>query len=819
MSQLPTDAMTQEGMILGTYAYMSPEQAQGQAVDPRSDVFSLGILLFEMATGRRPFQGDNNLSILTAIMRDTPEPVSVSNPSLPPVLSEIVARCLRKDPAKRYADAGGLKEDLGRLQAEVVSGVTSTSGLSVAPARRVAIRRLIWSGVAVAVAILAGALFSWNARRNARIEWARTEAIPRIRELQLQSSPLEWGTRAWEAHELAAEADLYIGDDPTLQTAWKSVTQEISIQSQPPGAKVWAKPYTDPDGEWRFVGRTPLDAVRFPAGGSRVKLELAGHRTVYDLLFNRWMNKWEYHLHPEGSIPEEMVAVPGGEFHLFLPGIDHLSAQPTRDSLMDRHETTNREYKRFVDAGGYESAEHWPTPLVKEGRELSWEDAMVFFTDSTGRPGPATWEVGDFPQGHDDYPVSGVSWYEAAAYAHWAGKSLPTVFHWNQAALTWAAGEIIPLSNLGTDGPAPVESLVAMHRYGVFGMAGNVREWVFNATSEGGQRFILGGGWNDQPYSFNDAYAQSAWDRSPSNGLRCIQYLRPEDETAELTRIIDRPIRDFYTETPASDETFAIWLKQYDYDPTPLNATVEAQEEYEAWTRETITFDAAYGDERMMAHLFLPKTGSGPFETIVHFPGSGAIHAESSAEVDSGRFDFLLKSGRAVMFPIYKGTYERGDDLNSDYPDETNFYKEHVIMWSKDLSRSIDYLETRDDLDIERLAYYGVSWGGVMGAILPAIEKRIKINVLYVAGLLFQRALPEVDQFHYVSRVTVPTVMINGEFDFFFPIETSQKPFYDLLGTPMEHKRYVVYPGSHSVPRQELIKEVLAWLDRYSKPS
>ncbi len=171
------------------------------------------------------------------------------------------------------------------------------------------------------------------------------------------------------------------------------------------------------------------------------------------------------------------------------------------------------------------------------------------------------------------------------------------------------------------------------------------------------------------------------------------------------------------------------------------------------------------------------------------------------------------------MLPIYKGTYERGDDLDSDYADETNFYKEHVIMWSKDLSRSIDYLETRDDIDVDRLAFYGTSWGGATGAILPAIEKRIKINLLYVAGLMFQRALPEVDQLHYLSRVTVPTVMINGEFDFFFPTETSQKPFFDLLGTPKEHKRYVVYPGSHSVTRRELIKEVLAWLDRYSAPS
>jgi len=98
---------------------------------------------------------------------------------------------------------------------------------------------------------------------------------------------------------------------------------------------------------------------------------------------------------------------------------------------------------------------------------------------------------------------------------------------------------------------------------------------------------------------------------------------------------------------------------------------------------------------------------------------------------------------------------------------------------------------------------------------LPAIETRIQVNMLYVAGMLFQRALPEVDQINYVGRVRQPTLMINGEFDFFFPVETSQKPLYELLGAPEEDKRYVVYPGSHSVPRAELVRELLDWLDRY----
>jgi len=203
---------------------------------------------------------------------------------------------------------------------------------------------------------------------------------------------------------------------------------------------------------------------------------------------------------------------------------------------------------------------------------------------------------------------------------------------------------------------------------------------------------------------------------------------------------------------------------------------------------------------------------------VVEFPGSGAISTRSSELLDLGRLDFLPKSGRAVMFPIYKGTYERGGDLHSDYAEETTAYKDYVIMWAKDLARSIDYLETRKDIDATRVAYYGLSWGGGLGSIMPAVERRIKANVLYVAGLGFQRALPEADEINYITRVKQPTLILNGELDFFFPAETSQRPMFELLGTPPEHKKRLVFPGGHSVPRTEMIKESLDWLDRYLGP-
>ena len=125
-------------------------------------------------------------------------------------------------------------------------------------------------------------------------------------------------------------------------------------------------------------------------------------------------------------------------------------------------------------------------------------------------------------------------------------------------------------------------------------------------------------------------------------------------------------------------------------------------------------------------------------------------------------------------------------------------------MWGKDLRRSVDYLETRDDIDHERLAYLGLSWGAAMAPIMIAVEPRIKAGIVVVAGLNFQTSLPEVDELHYISRVRVPMLMLNGRYDFFFPYETSQLPYFELLGTPEAHKkimaRHLSRPGPIAHP-------------------
>ena len=211
------------------------------------------------------------------------------------------------------------------------------------------------------------------------------------------------------------------------------------------------------------------------------------------------------------------------------------------------------------------------------GRELSRQEAMARFRDATGRPGPATWELGEYPKGQDNYPVGGVSWYEAVAYANFAGQRLPTVYEWRLAAGHDIFSEILNLSNFGTKGPAPVGSYAGVGPYGTYDMAGNVKEWCWNAN--GTDRYILGGAWNDAVYMYMDDDAHPPLERLPTYGLRLVQSVKPTPlPQALLQPIPNTLVRDYRKEKPVSDAIFAVYKGIYEYDRKPLNAKVDQTE-------------------------------------------------------------------------------------------------------------------------------------------------------------------------------------------------------------------------------------------------
>jgi TolB-like protein len=167
-TQMPTATVTQEGKILGTVSYMSPEQAEGKAIDHRSDIFSLGVMLYQMATGQRPFKGDTSISIISSIMKDTPASITDIKASLPNHLGRIVKRCLAKEPKRRFQTALDLRNELEELGQEVATG--KTTAVKATTARSTGGKRTaVWIVGAAIIAILLAviALQQWRGGRPA----------------------------------------------------------------------------------------------------------------------------------------------------------------------------------------------------------------------------------------------------------------------------------------------------------------------------------------------------------------------------------------------------------------------------------------------------------------------------------------------------------------------------------------------------------------------------------------------------------------------------------------------------------------------------
>ena len=381
----------------------------------------------------------------------------------------------------------------------------------------------------------------------------------------------------------AREAERLAPEDERLPELWERIAAEGPIETDPPGAAVAIRDYRDADGAWTALGKTPIADTRLPRGVLRWRFELAGYDPLEftapspgggrgmgggmgvspggrgvsaggrgagaggrgdrgdSVLWGRLNGNAPVDLTAHGTVPAGMVLIRRPALGLTLAGYGIAAPFLAPDFLIDKYEVTNRQFQQFVAADGYEKREFWKHPFIKGTRTIGWEEAMQEFRDRTGRPGPSTWDAGTFPPGKDDFPVNGVSWYEAAAYAEFAGKSLPTVYHWLSAASTEGAAFITALSNIDGKAVAAVGTFKGVTSAGVFDMAGNVREWCWNAAA-GNTRYHLGGSWADPSYMFTFGNARDPLDRSEMNGFRLAKYLEPPPPPTFAP--IERPARD-----------------------------------------------------------------------------------------------------------------------------------------------------------------------------------------------------------------------------------------------------------------------------------
>lgn len=804
-----SSGLTSVGVSLGTPTYMAPEQAAADGdIDHRADIYSVGVLAYELLAGRPPFEGKPQ-AVLVAHIADAPPPLSELAPTVPPAIAQIVMKCLEKDPAKRWQTADDLLV--------AIEALTTPTGAYTAPAdTRKQRRTRVLVGAGLLLAAVAG--ISWATANVRRERWVHQTALPELRRLA-EAAEMD------SAFALAMEIEKVAPMDSTLEELYGRFARWTSVESEPAGAMVYRASLSDTS-VWYPVGTTPTDSGPLPLNVGLYRFEKEGYRSVTGLLHTNqgiidfgYLPPLRVRLDPIDAPNPEMVWIPGGRSRAFLVGSDAATPLTLGDFRLERFEVSNTRYKAFVDAGGYTNRSYWEHAFVGEsGRTLSFEEATARFVDRTGRPGPSTWEGGTYPAGQAEHPVAGVSWYEAAAFAKFEGKSLPTTYHWARAAGAWNSKYVVPHSNLEGSATLPTGVPRGISISGLSDMAGNVREWCWNDAGRG-LRFILGGGFSDPKYAFVDAYAQLPMDRSVINGIRLAMYEPADSSVALASGPIPRAFTDYTKVRPVSDAVYSGLARIYDYDPLSLEARVEEVDSSSTdFIREKVSFTTAYSGERMSAWLYIPRNVRPPYQTVVIFPGSGAIGAGPFTGDLPTIMGFIAPSGRIAVFPIYKSTYERSDSLRTDIADESIFWRDHVVMWAKDFRRTLDYLSTRVDVDSTKFAYFGFSWGGYMGGIIPAIEPRVKASMLYVAGLTMERGRPEVEPINFLPRITSPVLMLNGKYDFFFPSETAQRPFFENLGTPAADKRWSLHEGGHDVPRTVLIRESLAWLDKYLGP-
>jgi dienelactone hydrolase len=849
---------TRYAHLIGTPAYMSPEQAQMSelGVDTRTDIYSLGVLLYELLTGTTPFDAEKlrkagyteihriicemdplkpstRLGTLGQTLTDIAQYRQVNPESLRKLLKGdldwIVMKCLEKDRTRRYETVYGLIGDIERhLENKPILARSPGIVYCLQKFARRYQSRIIAAAV-VAVLLFCLAAMALMYRRNVkteRVRWAKGEALPEIVTLIDQQNYSE-------ALSLAKRARQYIPDDPVLAELWPHICQYVSITTSPAGADISCRQYAATDAAWQYLGQSPLEQAVLPQGPYRLKIEKKGFVTNECVLPHafRVNDSIEVRLQPKEPTGE-MVWVGPEKIELITVLHGQSGTVEIPEHLIDKYEVRNDEFKAFVDAGGYKNPEYWEgLDFVKDGRQLSWQEAMAEFRDRTGWPGPATWEQGAYPEGQGEHPVSGVSWFEANAYAKFTGKSLPTVHHWQQVACLTESLVIVPFSNFDLAGTAPVGSHPGMGHTGLYDMAGNVREWCLNATDDSGNlRYILGGCWGEPSYMFTEKDARSPWDRSPQNGFRCVRFKQGnESMTSKLCQPLPlSPWRDFSNLEPFSDEEFESLKALYQYDRTPLNPIIESRRDSSLfWREEKISFDAAYDGQRVTAYLFLPKAGKPPYQIVVYFPGGNAVYENTfSGPPYRALTKHIIMSGRAMLFPIYYGTYERPAARGrtwtmSDVVETPLAYRDWTIRMAKDLSRSIDYLQTRDDIDSDRIAYYGYSNGALLGSVMLAVEDRIETGIFVHGGIIPIDLPRSFDLALYAQRVKAPVLMINGREDVLLPLKISQIPLYELLGTADKDKKHKLYPGGHGafgLFYEQIQGDVLDWLDLYLGP-
>jgi len=602
------------------------------------------------------------------------------------------------------------------------------------------------------------------------------------------------------------------------------------IKTQQDGVSISWRAYASND-EWRLIGRSPIQPLRLPRGILQFKLEKEGYETSYFSSSNPSLKLYNspvefgwslepINIQPQGSIPPGMTYIQGGNFIPALTGagVDPVYLHPF---YIDKFEVTNKDFKGFMDAGGYSNSQYWvEMDFIKDGVSLSFEQAQEIMIDSTGMTGPAGWEVGTYLQGTENKPVTGISWYEALAYARYKGNILPPMYHWAKAAfppdeiISPISPKLLKTSNFSRE---KIEDIgQGEGAYGTFDMAGNAKEWVWNIF--GGRGLTLGGAFDEPTYLASQTSPQPRMDRSLKNGFRTARLINPRDLNPFGDPIETQAPKDLSFYKPMSDEVFKVYSRSFEVDSSkPKSKVIYVDDSHPIWIKERISIEVGYNQEMMDMLIFKPKNSFGPSSPVVIHPGSNYYSTPPEIDdINPGEFslDFLIKSGKTLVWPAWKGSLNRMPATRSG-GDRMRDFRNLYIAWVGDTNKTLDYLETRNDIDTDNIFYLGMSYGALFNTHTLLFENRYKGAILYVGGV-FPTYPPLVDGINHMPRIDTPFLMLNGEQDYLVP-KSAAMYFYQSTGTPEKDKKIVFYDSGHwPLPRNQMIKETLDFIKKYS---
>jgi serine/threonine protein kinase len=841
--------LTKKGSTPGTTAYMSPEQLRGEEIDFRADIWSLGIVLFEMLSGQPPFQGNFEQAIIYSILHEKPKALKKINPEISDELEQLVIGCLEKDRKKRIQSAEELLTKLKALQ----SNTSVISSNKFSPSRlRIGKAGLIVSTSIAAVLVLLALFLPIKKIFN-------LENLPEIRE-QLQD--LVKNEKYFEAHLLAEEHKTLLEQDSLFKQLSLIIYDTLSVTSDPEGAKVFLLRYnpfernTSIKGE--IIGETPIEKFPIIRGDYLITLEKSKEpvkmsKNEYQAPFKGLEYvplqriassypimkefpvpvrgiKFDVKLIDTDILPKDMVFVPGGVHKLVSSSIPLTKPLILDDFFIDKYEVSNADYKEFISAGGYKRKEYWKHKFEKDGKEIPYEEAMKFFIDRSNLSGPRSWINQEFPKGKEHHPVTDITWYEAAAYAEFLGKSLPTVYQWEKAArngvpnfhstsmpwgLVYPLADISGRTNFNGSGTESVDKYeFGISYYGCYNVAGNVEEWCINESMNG---FIYAdGSFEDSNYVFGTFKDFDGFYSSPFLGFRCVKNF-PTSKSDQGRMMVDLNLQ-VPVYHPVADSKFNSILKLYNYEKRQLNPEIILAEENEYWIKEKVAFDSPFGD-RITGYLFLPKNAEKPYQCILWNPHGGVYQlgfaADWAAEI---MYTENIKYGRAVFVIVPKGSPERKFDYGEDYPDVSSIlFRDRVIRWVSENRIGMDYLSTRNDIDMNKVAYITTA-NNVEGLIVPGVDHRFKCVILIANSLYYddkEKYAAEINPVNFLPRFKAPTYMINGKYAESDNFYLTVLPTFNLLPEP---RRIEAVNSSHVPPSAFRVPLINKWLDESLGP-